>query len=128
MIFKFLFELGAEVLKDVQVIFHRDQLMEISELEQPEAESVNCPNLAFDLIFSFPLLLALIYEVFLSENSFDRIYKLSGGVGHNGVSFSSGWCFLVVRILFLGTGLYLLGLNFSKVVLSPGSSGLIFRD
>jgi hypothetical protein len=34
----------------------------------------------------------------------------------------------VVRILFLGTGLYFLGLNFSKVVLSPGSSGLIFRD
>jgi hypothetical protein len=54
MIFKFLLELGIVVLKDVQVLFHRDLLMEISELEEPEAEGVNSPDLAFDFVVSVP--------------------------------------------------------------------------
>ena len=54
MIFKFLFELGIVVQKDVQVLCQRDLLMEISELEQPEAEGVNSPDLAFEFVVSVP--------------------------------------------------------------------------
>lgn len=54
MIFKFLFELGIVVQKDVQALCHRDLLMEISELEQLEAEGVNSPDLAFDFVVSVP--------------------------------------------------------------------------
>jgi hypothetical protein len=75
--------------------------------------------------------LAQIDVFFLSENIFDGIHKLSGGVGYNGVSFSFGWCLFGVRIFFFRTGSYSLGglgLNFSKGVTTPGSYGLIFRD
>lgn len=54
MILKFLFELGIVVQKDTQVLCHRDLLMEISELEQPKAEGVNSPDLAFDFVVSVP--------------------------------------------------------------------------
>jgi hypothetical protein len=54
MIFKFLLELGIVVLKDAQVLCHRDLLMEISELEEPEAEGVNSPDLTFDFVVSVP--------------------------------------------------------------------------